>query len=199
MIEPVDLMLVTMVIVTTATTSTVTAAALLQDPIVTATIAVPSSLLFSSTYPTKIMTTKEKYSIRKVIIGNPTLVLVVAGGMTITPPPLGNMLASPRKHRLMIATINVVALANNLVIETLTIPTVIVHLTLVVRMNVLNVFAVSELCLPSKLLLLPTLRSPARLNVLLKGFLFLLTQIYAEAVLFYSIVYYFIISSILFL
>jgi len=101
----------------TATTSTVTAA-LLQDPIVTATIAVPSFLLSSSTHPTKIMTTKEKSSIRKLIIGNPTLVLVVVADMTITSPPptLENMLASPRKHRLLIATTNVVALAINPVI-----------------------------------------------------------------------------------
>lgn len=51
-IDPADVMTATMAIATIKTTSTVTAA-LLQDPIVTATIAVPSSLLSSTTPPDK--------------------------------------------------------------------------------------------------------------------------------------------------
>ena len=91
------------------------------------------------------------------------LVITVVAGMTITSPPLANMLASPMKHQIAIATTNVIALAINPVVVILTILTVIVHLTLVVRMNVLSAFAVSKLCLPSKLILLPTHRSLARL------------------------------------
>jgi len=90
-------------------------------------------LLSSMTHPTTIMTTKEKSSIRKPTIGNITLVMAVVADTTISSPPPENMLASLMKHQLLIATTTVDVLAINPVIVILTIPTVIVHLTLVVK------------------------------------------------------------------